>query len=356
MAALKVISPQRKTAIVLVNLGGPDAPEAVRPFLFNLFNDPAIITLPNPFRRLIASFISRRREETAKAIYEELGGKSPILENTEAQAKALEASLAGHGEVKVFIAMRYWHPFAESAAQEVKEYGPDQLILLPLYPQFSTTTTGSSFANWDWAAKAVGLDVPTAKICCYPTHAEFIRAHSMLIRTYYDEAKHFGAPRILFSAHGLPEKIIKKGDPYQSQIEASTQAILKELDIADVDYVNCYQSRVGPMKWLGPATSDELLRAGYEKKPVVVVPIAFVSEHSETLVELDIEYADLAHANGVNHYYRVPTLSTQAHFMAALSDMCLNLAAGTQLASDTGSRRCADNWSGCPCKLSRSAL
>jgi ferrochelatase len=355
MAALKAISPQQKTAIVLVNLGGPDSLEAVQPFLFNLFNDPAIITLPKPFRRMIASAISRRREVTAKAIYEELGGKSPILENTEAQAKALEASLAGHGEVKVFIAMRYWHPFAEATAREVKAYGPDQIILLPLYPQFSTTTTGSSFTNWDRAAKAAGLAVPTSKICCYPTHPEFIKAHSLLIRTYYDEAKHFGAPRILFSAHGLPEKIIRKGDPYQSQIEASTQAILSELGIANTDYVNCYQSRVGPMKWIGPSTSDELLRAGYEKKPVVVVPIAFVSEHSETLVELDIEYADLAHANGVDHYYRVPTLSTQAHFIAALSDICLNLTAGTSLGSDMGGRLCAGAWSGCPCKLSRSA-
>lgn len=355
MAALKAISPQRKTAIVLANLGGPDSLEAVQPFLFNLFNDPAIITLPNPLRRMLASFISYRREPTAKAIYEELGGKSPIVENTEAQARALEASLGGHGNVKVFVAMRYWHPMADSVAREVKAYAPDHIILLPLYPQFSTATTGSSFADWDRAAKAAGLTVSTSKICCYPTHAEFIKAHSLLIRTYYDEAKHFGTPRILFSAHGLPEKIIKKGDPYQSQVEDSTQAILKELGIADADYVNCYQSRVGPMKWIGPSTGDELLRAGYEKRPVVLVPIAFVSEHSETLVELDIEYADLAHANGVNHYYRVPTLSTQAHFIAALSDICLNLSAVTTLASDTGSRRCADNWSGCPCKQPRSA-
>ena len=351
MAALKAISPQRKTAIVLVNLGGPDSTEAVRPFLFNLFNDPAIIGLPNPFRRMLAAFISRRREATAKAIYDELGGKSPIVENTEAQARALEASLAGHGEVKVFMAMRYWHPFAEQTAHEVKSYGPDHIIVLPLYPQFSTTTTGSSFMNWDRAARAASLDVPTSKVCCYPTHGEFITAHSLLIRTYYEEAKRFGEPRILFSAHGLPEKIIKKGDPYQSQVEDSTRAILRELGIAEVDFVNCYQSRVGPMKWIGPSTSDELLRAGYEKKPVVLVPIAFVSEHSETLVELDIEYADLAHENGVNHYYRVPTLSTQAHFIAALSDICLNLTAEASLAADTGTRRCNARWSGCPCNL-----
>ncbi len=347
--SMSVISPNRKTAIVLFNLGGPDGAEAVQPFLFNLFNDPAIIGLPNPFRKILASLISRKRTPTAQKIYEEIGGKSPILENTEAQAKALEASLSGHGEVKTFIAMRYWHPFIEAVVAQVKNYAPDHVILLPLYPQFSTTTTGSSFKEWDRAAMAQNLTTPTSKICCYPTHAEFIKAHAALIRTYYEEAKNFGAPRLLFSAHGLPEKIIKRGDPYQSQVEASTQAILRELNIDNVDYVNCYQSRVGPLKWIGPATTDELLRAGFEKKPVVLVPIAFVSEHSETLVELDIEYAELAHENGVNHYYRVPTLSTNAHFIAALSDICLKVTRDTHLEPASGVRRCEKAFGQCPC-------
>lgn len=321
MAAM--ISPQIKTAVVLFNLGGPDGLEAVQPFLFNLFNDPAIIRVPWPLRRLLATFISRRRAPTAQGIYEELGGKSPILENTQAQAKALEASLAGHGKVKVFTCMRYWHPRAEQVVKEVKAFAPERIILLPLYPQYSTTTTQSSFDEWQKTAKQAGLHVPTHLVRSYETQEDFIKAHAQLLRTYYNEAAQFGKPRILFSAHGLPEKIIRKGDPYQSQVEASTKAIMQALGNVDAEYVNCYQSRVGPLKWIGPATTEELVRAAKDNRPVVLVPISFVSEHSETLVELDIEYAELAYSKGINQYYRVPTLSTHAHFIAALSDLCL---------------------------------
>ena len=247
--------------------------------------------------------------------------------------------------------MRYWHPRADEVVAEVKKYAPDHIILLPLYPQFSTTTTGSSFKEWQRAAAHIDLKTPTSKICCYPAQPSFVKAHAQLIRTYYDEAARFGAPRILFSAHGLPEKIVKRGDPYQMQVELGTQAILKMLGIADADYVNCYQSRVGPMKWIGPSTEDELLRAGAEQKSVVLVPIAFVSEHSETLVELDIEYAELAHSNGVDHYYRVPTLSTHAHFIAALTEICLQQKPEGGLAPDTGTRICGREWKECPCAM-----
>ena len=346
---MNLISPGKKTAVVLFNLGGPDSLAAVQPFLFNLFNDPAIIGLPKPFRGLLASLISRRRAPVAQKIYDEMGGKSPIVENTETQATALERSLSGHGQVKVFISMRYWHPRTEEVMKSVLAFAPDTIILLPLYPQFSTTTTGSSFTEWDRIAKKVGLSIPTQRICCYPTHPEFVRAHTQLIRTYYQEASLFGRPRILFSAHGLPEKIIKKGDPYQAQVEASTQAILQELAIANVDAVNCYQSRVGPLKWIGPATVDELMRAAVDRVPVVLVPIAFVSEHSETLVELDIEYAELAHANGVDHYYRVPTLSAHAHFIAALADMCLKARADISIAPGTN-WQCAKGLTECGCR------
>ncbi len=350
MAALMpFISPHTKTAIVLFNLGGPDTPEAVQPFLYNLFNDPAIIGLPWPFRGMLASFISRRRAPIAQGIYEELGGKSPIFENTQLQATALQSSLSGHGKVEVFIAMRYWHPRAEDVVKEVKNYNPDHVILLPLYPQFSTTTTGSSLAEWKQLAAAEGLNVPTSAVCCYATQPDYIKAQAQLLRTYYKEAEGFGTPRILFSAHGLPEKIIRKGDPYQSQIEASTEAIMQALGIAGADYVNCYQSRVGPMKWIGPSTTDELERAGKDGRPVVLVPISFVSEHSETLVELDIEYAELAYEHGINHYYRVPTVSTHAHFIAALSDMCLR-ATEEKTTSDTGWRMCGKEWKRCGCR------
>ncbi|MFM9891071.1 MAG: ferrochelatase [Rickettsiales bacterium] len=346
---MNLIGPNKKTAIVLFNLGGPDNPEAVRPFLFNLFNDAAIIALPRPFRYLLARLISKKRAPTAQKIYDEMGGKSPILENTQAQAQALETSLGAHGKVKTFIAMRYWHPRAAETVREVKAFAPDEIILLPLYPQFSATTTGSSLKEWHEAARAENLNVPTHAVGCYFTHPEFIRAHAQLIRTYYAEAAQFGTPRILFSAHGLPEKNIAAGDPYQWQIEQSTQAILAELAMPGVDAVNCYQSRVGPLKWIGPSTPEEITRAARDGVPIVLVPIAFVSEHSETLVELDIEYAELAHKHGVDRYYRVPTLSTQPHFIAALADICLKLTGRTPVTSHEGKRLCDKKWGKCVC-------
>lgn len=330
----RVISLSNKTAVVLFNLGGPDTQVAVQPFLFNLFNDPAIIGLPKIFRQPLAAFISRRRAPKAQAIYEEIGGRSPILENTEAQAQALGAALAGHGKVKIFTCMRYWHPMSDAVVKQVLDFAPDHIIMLPLYPQYSTTTTGSSLKDWKRAAAESGLNVPTTAITCYPTQRDFITAHVQLVQTYVSEAERFGTPRVLFSAHGLPEKVIKRGDPYQKQVEATTRAIVQALGLKDA--VNCYQSRVGPMKWIGPSTEDELLRAAADKVPVVLVPIAFVSEHSETLVELDIEYAELAHGKGLDHYYRVPTLSVQPHFIAALADMCLKVEATDAAYTETG--------------------
>ena len=313
----------KKTAVILFNLGGPDCLKAVEPFLFNLFNDPAIIGLPSFIRTPLAKFIARRRGEKARGIYEQMGGKSPILENTEAQARALEAALAPHGNFKVFITMRYWHPMADETAEKVKEWGADEMILLPLYPQFSTTTTGSSFKDWDRACRKMKLNVPTRNICCYPVATEFVTAEAQLIRTAYEQARAFGTPRVLFSAHGLPEKIIKKGDPYQWQVEQTTAAIVREMDIFGLDIVNCYQSRVGPLKWIGPSTEDEIARAAKDGTPIILVPIAFVSEHSETLVELDIEYTELAEHHGMKHYFRVPTVSVDVHFIAALKTLVL---------------------------------
>ena len=313
----------KKTAVILFNLGGPDSLTAVEPFLFNLFNDPAIIGIPSFIRTPLAKFIARKRGEKARGIYQQMGGKSPILENTETQARALEAALAPHGNFKVFITMRYWHPMADETAAKVKEWGADEMILLPLYPQFSTTTTGSSFKDWQRACKKIGLQKNTREICCYPVATEFVTAEAQLIRTAYQQASAFGTPRVLFSAHGLPEKIIKKGDPYQWQVEQTTAAIVREMDIFGLDFVNCYQSRVGPLKWIGPSTEDEIERAALAGTPIILVPIAFVSEHSETLVELDIEYRELAEHHGAAHYFRVPTVSANVHFIAALKTLVL---------------------------------
>ncbi len=294
----------RKTAIVLFNLGGPDRPEAVRPFLFNLFNDPAIIDAPGPLRWLLAQTISRRRAPIARKIYQELGGGSPLLANTRVQAAALEVALnagGGDSKFKVFIAMRYWHPMSDETAPAVMAYGPDQMVLLPLYPQFSTTTTGSAVDDWTRAAAKAGLTAPTRSLCCYPTQPGFVAEVARPLRAALAEA--VDGPRVLFSAHGLPRKFIDGGDPYQWQIErtaaAVATAVIGALGAADFDWRVCYQSRVGPLEWIGPSTEAEIAGAGAEGRSLIVVPIAFVSEHSETLVELDIEYRRLAEAKGV---------------------------------------------------------
>lgn len=338
----------KKTAVILFNLGGPDNQAAVRPFLFNLFNDPAIIRLPGFFRFLIAKLISGKREKTAQEIYQKMGGGSPILPNTQAQAKALEKILADKGFVRCFIAMRYWHPFVEETIQEVKKFIPNEIILLPLYPQFSTTTTASSFKSWQEAAQKSGLNVPTKILCCYPQQDGFIEALVKTTLAAYEKAKEFGEPRILFSAHGLPEKIVKAGDPYQWQCEQTVKALVQKLNIPDLDYTLCFQSRVGPMKWIGPATDAEILRAGETKTPLVIVPIAFVSEHSETLVEIDMEYRHLAEKNGVPFYAYVPTVSTMPEFIAGLADLVRKAQSSeSDCTSDAGGRICPQQFSGC---------
>lgn len=315
---------KKKVAIILFNLGGPDRPEAVQPFLFNLFHDPAIIRVPQPFRWLIANLVSRRRAPEAKKIYEHLGGGSPIVPLTQEQARALEAELAvGETEYRCFIAMRYWHPFADEAAAAAKAWGADEVVLLPLYPQYSTTTTESSFRDWERASAKVGLAAPIKSVCCYPAEEGFVAAYASLLREALQKAGGPAAVRVLFSAHGLPKKVIEAGDPYQAQVEQSCAAIVAALgpDIPTdmLDWVVCYQSRVGPLEWIGPATDSEIRRAGAEGKSLIVLPVAFVSEHSETLVELDIEYGHLARESGVPAYYRVPAVGTEPQFIQGLA-------------------------------------
>ncbi|MEN6541421.1 ferrochelatase [Parvibaculum sp.] len=315
------MSVKKKLAIVLFNLGGPDGPEAVEPFLFNLFNDPLIIRVPQPLRWLIAKIISSRRAPVAKEIYAKIGGRSPILPLTEKQARALEQELAGDHDARCFIAMRYWKPFAKETAAAVKAWAPDEVILLPLYPQYSTTTNKSSLGDWDKAVRAVGLDAPTRTICCYPIEPGFIAAYAELLREALAKFASGEKPRILFSAHGLPKNVVDAGDPYQKQVEASCQAIVDALGVEGLDWVTCYQSRVGPLEWIGPATDKEIERAGHEGKSLIVLPIAFVSEHSETLVELDIEYGHLAKEAGVPRYERVPAVGTHPRFIAGLGNL-----------------------------------
>ena len=329
-----------KLAVVLFNLGGPDSPDAVEPFLRNLFSDPAIIALPALLRIPLARFIARRRAPIAREIYAKIGGCSPIVEETQAQAAALERALAAHGhDARAFIAMRYWKPFSGEAARAVKAWAPDRIVLLPLYPQYSTTTTASSLAAWKDAAKQAGLDAATSRVCCYPREKGFIEAEAALIREAFTRAKPGISYRLLLSAHGLPKRTVARGDPYQWQVEQSAAAIVDALGMPGLDHIVCYQSRVGPLEWIGPATDAEIRRAGGEGKGVIVAPIAFVSEHSETLVELDIEYAHLAKEAGVLDYLRVPTAGTQPLFIEGLAGL-VEKALSNQIANCGAGRIC----------------
>ena len=313
-----------KKAVILFNLGGPDKLDNVEPFLFNLFNDPAILNLPSFLRYPLAKIISNRRAPTAKKIYQELGGSSPILKLTQEQSSALEIKLNKDDSIskyKCFIVMRCWHPRAENVLKEVINYGPDEVILMPLYPQYSAATSGSSINEWKDICKKNNFKVKTSTVCCYPTDNNFVEAHKDEITKKIKNLDNF---KLIFSAHGLPEKNIKKGDPYQWQVEQSVNKIVKTLDIQNLDWILSYQSRVGPLKWIGPSTEDIIVENSKLGKKIVLVPIAFVSEHSETLVELDIEYKELADKNGCKDYLRVPALGTNKNYIKAMSNLIIN--------------------------------
>ena len=217
--------------------------------------------------------------------------------------------------------MRCWHPRAENVIHEVKNFNPDEVILLPLYPQYSAATSGSSIKEWHDVCKKNDYSVKTSTICCYPTEANFIDAH---IDEIYKKIKDLSNYKLIFSAHGLPEKNIKKGDPYQWQVEQSVNEIVNKMNIKNLDWILSYQSRVGPLKWIGPSTEDVIVENSKIGKKIVLVPIAFVSEHSETLVELDIEYKELADKNGCVDYVRVPALGVNVNFISSLSNLVIN--------------------------------
>jgi len=361
-----------RLAVVVFNLGGPDSLKAVKPFLFNLFNDPAIVGLPAPLRWILARMISGRRAPVARAIYQQIGGRSPLVEQTQAQTEALKAELEKRHlaeEIGVFMAMRYWHPMTHTAVEQVKRFKPDRVVLLPLYPQHSGSTSGSSLRKWVETAAAKGLHTETLTVCCYPTEGGFISALAHLtlegLQEARTKAREIGLdapPRVLFSAHGLPKASIEKGDPYQSQVEMTAKAVVRQMDQPDLDWLVCYQSRVGPLEWIGPDTESEIARTGTDKVPAVVVPLAFVSEHSETLVELDLEYGELAEERGVPVYVRVPTVQTHPAFIEGLADLvqkavvpaagdgCLIEAGPAQgrLCSQVGARMCNEQWGMCP--------
>jgi ferrochelatase len=345
----------RRIAVVLFNLGGPDDQASVKPFLFNLFNDPAIIGLPGIVRTPLAKLISSRRETSAQANYALMGGGSPLLPETRRQAGALEtvlnARLSGD-TVRVFIAMRYWNPLTEETAAEVAAFGPDEVVLLPLYPQFSTTTTQSSLKAWNAAYNGSGV---SRAVCCYPAAAGWVEAQAQAIGEKLDEA--VGQPvRVLFSAHGIPEKLVTgKGDPYQEQIETTVAAVVAAIEArrGPIDHAICYQSRVGPMKWLGPSTPEAIEKAARDGVGVVITPIAFVSEHIETLVELDIEYGELAHEKGASPYLRAPAVGIEPLFIDALADAAVSALSRTGVAPF--GQGCKADWKACPYRNGRQA-
>ena len=334
-----------KKAIILFNLGGPDSLEAVQPFLFNLFNDPAIISLPGILRYPLAKFISKRRTPIAKAIYAEMGGRSPILEETQRQADAVENILRQENdEYKCFIVMRCWNPRAKNVIKKVKEFNPKQIILLPLYPQYSNATSGSSIKEWNEVCKKEKLNIETKIICCYPTEKDFIFSYARLIKDKINLNK-LSETILIFSAHGLPENKIKQGDPYQWQVENTVNHLIKKLSIANLNHVLSYQSRVGPLKWIAPSTETVIKEEAKKNKIIVVVPVAFVSEHSETLVELDIEYKKLAIENGSKDYIRVPTVAVNQDFINSLKSSILSASSGDLF---TSSIRCPEKFKKCP--------
>ncbi|MFI4973770.1 MAG: ferrochelatase [Caulobacterales bacterium] len=311
-----------RIAVVLFNLGGPDGPASVQPFLRNLFADPAIIAAPTPIRLALAEIISRTRARSAKANYSVMGGGSPLLGETEAQAGALTVALARlrpSDEVRCFIAMRYWRPFIRDAARQVEAFAPDEVVLAPLYPQYSSTTSASSLEAWRGAYRGEGRE---HAICCYFEDEAVVAAQASLIERTWVAAGRPPGLRLLFSAHGLPERIAASGDPYQFQVEATCARVAERLGDrlgGPLDWQVCYQSRVGPLKWIGPYTDAAIRQAGRDGKGVILTPIAFVCEHIETLVELDRDYAKIAANVGAAPYLRVPALGVERLFIEGLS-------------------------------------
>ncbi len=340
---------RRNIAVVLFNLGGPESLSSVRSFLFNLFNDKHIIPLPQPLRFVVASMISIFRNKKSQGIYAQIGGKSTILAETQKQVSALESYLNTHCSVNKTITydvmpmMRYSHPNSKDVIKDIKNNHYTDIVLLPLYPQYSTTTTLSTLRDWFKRTEPKN----TSLVCCYPQNEGFIEAYADLLQItlakIIDKKKTI---RILFSAHSIPQYLVDNGDPYQSHVNYSVRAIVKKLDLDNAEnmkYSICYQSKVGRMKWLEPDIKSEILAAGKRGEIIIVLPISFTSEHSETLVELDIEYANLAKEHSIE-YHRVPTVSAHPIFIQTLASLTINaLGKGLKEHCQLGKYKNADN-------------
>lgn len=316
-----------RTAVVLCNLGGPDTLDAVRPFLFNLFSDPDIFRFPLGYltQRPLAALIAWRRAPEASHGYVAIGGKSPILEYTRAQAQALQQAIGG--DFDIHVCMRYWHPLTDEVVRTLKQKNYRRVILLPLYPQYSLTTSGSSYNEFMRQCRRQGYLPAVTLIRQWYDQPDYQNA---IVESVQAAAKKLPDPdpahfELLFSAHGLPKKIVAQGDPYEQQIRATYDAVRTRLGWPHTTL--CYQSRVGPLEWLRPYT-DEVIRekAAAGVKQMLVYPIAFVSDHVETLFELGITYAELARSRGIEHYRVVPALNNHPCFIEALRSIVLEAA------------------------------
>lgn len=318
--------------VVLFQLGGPDSLASVEPFLSNLFSDPDIIDFP--FWRLarptLARLVASRRARHVREHYARIGGKSPIAELTASQARALERELAPSIEARVFVAMRYWHPLTAEAVGKIAEHHWRELVLLPLYPQYSATTTGSSLNEWERQYRALdGRRVPVRVIRHFYSHPGYLQAlvhHINLGLSRFEapgDSGSCGDVCLLFSAHGVPVKSIAAGDPYQAQVEA-TMRLAMERGRWRNPHRLCYQSRVGPGAWLQPslgATLEALAAAGMRR--VLVVPVSFVTDHIETLHEIEIGARHTATQLGIAQFEVMPALNDSPAFIRALAELVL---------------------------------
>ncbi len=318
-----------RVGVLLLNLGGPDRLEDVRPFLYNLFSDPEIIRLPVPWLQSpLAWLISTSRAKKSQANYQQIGGGSPLRRITEEQAQALQKQLSQHGQdAEVYIGMRYWHPFTEEAVAQIKRDGVDRLVVLPLYPHFSISTSGSSFRLLEdlWQEDAALQKINYTVIPSWYDSPGYLEAMADLIRQQLDQLSDPDQAHVFFSAHGVPVSYVEEvGDPYQREIEACARLIMQQLDRPN-PYTLAYQSRVGPVEWLKPYTEDairDLAEKGVQD--LVVVPLSFVSEHIETLQEIDMEYREVAEEAGIERFSRVPALNTHPVFINDLANLVLN--------------------------------
>jgi ferrochelatase len=318
-----------RVGVLLLNLGGPDKLEDVGPFLFNLFSDPEIIRLP--FRWLqkpLAWFIASRRTKTSQENYKQIGGGSPLRRITEAQGEALKEQLQQLGqEAKIYVGMRYWHPYTEEAIALIAQDNIDNLVILPLYPQFSISTSGSSFRLLErlWQEDPNLQRLEYTVIPSWYKQPNYLQSMAELIAQELDQFPNPNEVHVFFSAHGVPKSYVEEaGDPYQQEIEECTALIMQTLNRPNA-HTLAYQSRVGPVEWLQPYTEDALKELGAQGvKDLVVVPISFVSEHIETLQEIDIEYREIAEEAGIHNFRRVPAPNTHPVFIRALADLVID--------------------------------